>query len=233
MNLMINLPIALSSESDSVESPGLVFGPLINQPNTMVTPAVHRTAATTVPALRVVKRTKRFEDERAFSSSSVTVPKRKPSPPLSGDSSEAYIPKPFSRPDGSSRAPVVEQTSSAKAKPPLPKVGVSAGPGNGPRRILLPEAAKSSKPPSAGPMRPKIALPSLAPTNKATPPLASGVPRPAGSSGILPPASKLPAPSGIARFGRKASAPAVPNVDSGSRLPARGLPRRYATYGPQ
>ncbi|KAE9400522.1 hypothetical protein BT96DRAFT_641266 [Gymnopus androsaceus JB14] len=248
--------LSLSSESEpSLESSALVFGPLINQPTSMVTPALHRTSVSTVPALRVVKRTKRYElDERASSATTTanSAPKRKPSPPLSSDrepsSAKSYSTKTSCRPDGPTRAVAVPVAaavaeSTAKARP-LPKIG-----SNGPRRVLVSDTAiaKSStgKPATAAsttaPGRPKVPLPSSASTpmttlnNNGVKSLAA-IPRPGGASGtgIPPPPSKLQAPSGIARFGRKASAPpSVPSADSGSRMPVRGLARRFPTYGPQ
>ncbi|KAJ3998550.1 hypothetical protein F5050DRAFT_1805796 [Lentinula boryana] len=237
---------SLSPEISSQRSP-LVFGPLVKQSNSLVTPAVHRTVPT-VPALRIIKRTKRYDDERtstsSTSSSSSTVNsgsrKKTPSPPLQSPPFEVHGPRPPSknsfRQEGPTRTIVADHVASMTAKTatqaPRPKIGALSGT-SGPKRILLPEIIKPNKP-EAGPStsaRPRVPVPTTGIINaKSASGVASGVPKAAGTSGILLPASRLPAPSGIARFGRKASAPAT--TEPSSRMaPVRGIPRRYPTYG--
>ncbi|KAJ3917059.1 hypothetical protein F5877DRAFT_80306 [Lentinula edodes] len=242
-------PSTLSSPFESSTSPlpsPLVFGPLLNQANSMITPAVQRTVAPTVPALRVIKRTKRYDDERTSSSTSSTslvsgtvnnAPGGKmPSPPLMTAPLEAQGPPPSktaSRHEGLTRAIIAESSASTTAKAMLKPSLSKASSVSGPRRVLLPESGKPTKP-ASGPgtfARPKIPVPTLATVHGRASAVASGISRPAVVSGIPPPVSKLPAPSGIARFGRKASAP--PSSESSSRMaPVRLIPRRYPTYGP-
>ncbi|KAJ3895503.1 hypothetical protein GG344DRAFT_62057 [Lentinula edodes] len=237
-------PLTMSSPFESSTSP-LVFGPLLNQANSMITPAVQRTIAPTVPALRVIKRTKRYDDEKTSSSTSSTslvsgtvnnAPGGKmPSPPLMTAPLEVHGPPPLktaSRHEGLTRTIIAESSAPTTAKAMLKPSLSKASSVSGPRRVLLPESGKPTKP-ASGPgtfARPKIPVPTLATVHGRASAVASGISRPA-VSGIPPPVSKLPAPSGIARFGRKASAP--PSSESSSRMaPVRLIPRRYPTYGP-
>ncbi|KIK70802.1 hypothetical protein GYMLUDRAFT_32862 [Collybiopsis luxurians FD-317 M1] len=235
--------LSLSSQpqnQSSLQLSPLIFGPLTKQPTSMVTPAFHRTATTSAPALPVIKRTKRYDDERSSSLASNTsssssnsadaISQRKPSP-STNVSAEASGPQPFSK--GSTRHEIATRPPNAehlKSVPApvgkgLPKPSATSG-SSGPRRILLSDAQKFTKSAAAvvAPGRHKIPLPTLVPM-KSTSATVSGVPRQPNVSQI-PPASKLPAPSGIARFGRKATAPTIGDA-SGSRMPPlRGATRR-------
>ncbi|KAJ3721602.1 hypothetical protein F5878DRAFT_215173 [Lentinula raphanica] len=239
-------PSPAMDNSPSPQPSSLVFGPHIKPSDSMITPAVHRIVPS-VPALRIIKRTKRYDDERTSSSASsnpstanLNPRKKTPSPPpVTSVQSESHPIRPLSKTakqEGPLRTAVVDHVASVVIKPasqaPRPKIGTLSGT-SGPKRVLLPEPAKSSKSDAGNSStRPRVPIPSSSIINsKSASGLSSGVSRLTGVSGIPPPVSRLPAPSGIARFGRKASAPATTESSSRGGLPTRGIPRRYPTYG--
>jgi hypothetical protein len=197
------------------------------------TPVIHRAATTTVPALRIVKRMKRYErptsgpsGKSGIQSASAAVSgstslEKSPTSDSESAVKPAYVTsakqslsspvfKPIRCPGGPMRIPISE-SSAAIVKSAAPR----ATSGTGPRRVPI-EVPRQEPVPATKPVRP---LPAGR-TNL------SAVPRPVSAMSSGPAVSRLPAPSGIAR--RKPTNSSTTTVGLGAGgTSARSVPRRY------
>ncbi|KAF5375158.1 hypothetical protein D9758_000470 [Tetrapyrgos nigripes] len=204
----------------------------------LATPAVHRAAATTVPALRIVKRTKRLErpassaisGKASTQSASATVGNNLEKSPASSDSESSVRPPRITSGEQSPLSPVfkavrchggpmripISEAPAAVAKSLAPRATNATGP----RRIPIQSQRQESAPATKANIKPARPAPAAGKANL------SAVPRPVSAMSSGPSTSRLPAPSGIAR--RKPTNPSTTTAGHGA--PSRVLPRRYG-YG--